>query len=276
MINPLVSIVIIFLNEERYLEEAIESIFAQSYDSWELLLVDDGSSDRSTDIALRCAERFPNRVQYVEHEQHANRGMSASRNLGLRHARGDYLALLDADDVWLSRKLEEQVPLLNAHPKVGMAYAATLFWHSWQRGPGTVEADFLWQPGIDAPTVFTPPDLLTLFLQRKVNMPCIGSTLMRRAAIQGIGGWEDEFRGLYEDQVFFAKLCLAAPVLATNDCWDLYRQHERSSCAIGTKTGQLPVARASFHRWLARLLLQRGLQATDTWRALEEEMARAP
>jgi glycosyltransferase involved in cell wall biosynthesis len=80
--NSLVSLVVIFLNAERFIQEAIHSLFAQSYDR-ELLLVDDGSTDRSTDIALHYAARNPGRVFYLEHARHQNRGMSASRNLGI-------------------------------------------------------------------------------------------------------------------------------------------------------------------------------------------------
>ncbi len=81
--RPFVSAIVIFLNENRFLQEAIESIFAQTYDHWELLLVDDGSTDESSDIALRYAERHPEKVRYLEHAGHENRGMSVSRNLGI-------------------------------------------------------------------------------------------------------------------------------------------------------------------------------------------------
>src|SRR5829696_811917 len=99
--KPLVSSVMIFFNAERFIREAIESVFAQTYDNWELLLVDDGSTDDSTQIALHYAEQYPERVRYLEHPGHQNRGMSASRNLGVSQAKGEYIALLDADDVWL-------------------------------------------------------------------------------------------------------------------------------------------------------------------------------
>src|ERR687889_2435319 len=93
--KPLVSSIIIFLNRERFIQEAIESVFAQTYDNWELLLVDDGSTDGSTQIALRYAERYPEKVRYLEHPGHQNSGMSASRNLGIRYAKGEYIAFLD-------------------------------------------------------------------------------------------------------------------------------------------------------------------------------------
>ena len=89
--TPAVSVIVIFLNEERFLEEAIESVLAQTYHDWELLLVDDGSTDRGSDIARDYAQRFAGQIRHLEHGGHANRGMSASRNLGLRHAKGRFI-----------------------------------------------------------------------------------------------------------------------------------------------------------------------------------------
>ena len=102
--KQLVSCIIIFFNAEKFLGEAIESVFAQTYKNWELLLVDDGSTDDSTTIALNYAEQYPEKVCYLEHEGHQNRGMSATRNLGIRLATGEYIAFLDADDIWRGLK----------------------------------------------------------------------------------------------------------------------------------------------------------------------------
>src|SRR5215217_4669680 len=129
--KPLVSVVIIFLNAEKFIEEAIESVFAQTYDNWELLLVDDGSSDDSSQIDLRYAERYPEKVRYLEHPAHQNRGMSASRNLGIRHAKGEYISFLDADDVWFAHTLEQQLAVLSSHPEAGMVYGSSLYWFGW-------------------------------------------------------------------------------------------------------------------------------------------------
>jgi glycosyltransferase involved in cell wall biosynthesis len=72
--KALVSVVLIFLNEERFIQEAIDSVFAQTYENWELLLVDDGSTDESTRIAQSCSARYPQKVRYLEHKAHQNRG----------------------------------------------------------------------------------------------------------------------------------------------------------------------------------------------------------
>ena len=125
-----VSVVIIFRDAERFLTEAVASIFAQTFKNWELLLVDDGSVDGSTALAVACADEYPRQVRYLAHPGHANRGMSASRNLGIRHARGAYLAFLDADDVLFTPALEDQVALLDAWPAAAMVYGPIQWWHS--------------------------------------------------------------------------------------------------------------------------------------------------
>ena len=104
---PTVSIVVIFKDPGAFLSEAIDSVRAQTLTSWELLLVDDGSSDGSSDLAQALAAAEPRRVRYLEHDGHANRGMSASRNLGIAHAGGDFVAFLDADDELVATALEE-------------------------------------------------------------------------------------------------------------------------------------------------------------------------
>src|ERR1051326_4073929 len=122
---PRVSCITIFLDAEAFLEESIQSVLAQTYPFWELLLVDDGSSDRSGALARDYARRYPDRIGYLTHERARNRGMSASRNLGLAQAQGELIAFLDSDDVWLAHKLEEQVQILRDHPEADLVCGPT-------------------------------------------------------------------------------------------------------------------------------------------------------
>src|SRR5215467_4483957 len=135
--RPLVSVITIFLNGERFIREAIESILAQTMDRWELLLVDDGSTDRSTEIALWYENECPEKIKYLEHEGHRNLGMSASRNLGIAVAQGKYIAFVDADDVWLPGRLERHLKVFEMFPSAVMVCSPTLYWFNWQ--PGTNE-----------------------------------------------------------------------------------------------------------------------------------------
>src|SRR5262245_17309516 len=165
--KPLVSVIIIFLNTDRFIQESIESVFAQTYDGWELLLVDDGSSDASSAIAHGYAEQHPHKVRYLEHAGHQNRGMSASRNLGIRHATGEYIALVDADDVWLSHTLEQQVAILESHPTAAMVYGPLQWWYSWTANPEDRQRDYVEKLGVPPNTLIEPPTLLSRFLCNK-------------------------------------------------------------------------------------------------------------
>ena len=129
--DKLVSVITCFLNEERFLEEAILSVIGQTYSDWELILVDDGSADNSKEICSRFVEQYPGKIFYYDHPGHANRGLSASRNAGIRKSRGTWIALLDADDVWNSDKLEYQMDIAQQHPGVSMICEASQYWSSW-------------------------------------------------------------------------------------------------------------------------------------------------
>src|SRR2546426_7313542 len=147
--KPLVSVIVIFLNEEKFLQEAIESVLDQTYDHWELLLVDDGSTDASTDIAQQYVAQEAGRVRYLEHEGHQNRGPSASRNVGIRKAKGEFVAFLDADDAWLPLKLERQIAIMSSHPEAAMVYGAIQLWHSWTGKPEDLQRDSLQKIGTE-------------------------------------------------------------------------------------------------------------------------------
>jgi glycosyltransferase involved in cell wall biosynthesis len=254
----LVSVVTPFLNVAQYLGEAVESVLAQSYPSWELLLVDDGSTDGSGEIAKRHAEREPERVRYLRHPDGGNHGVSASRNLALSAARGEFVAILDGDDVWLPQKLEEQVALLRAHPKVGLVYGRSLYWFSWTGRPEDQGRDHLPELRVRARHSIEPPRLLRLCLSGRAVVPVPCSILVRRSIAETVGGFEDRFRTLYEDQAFYSKLLLVTPALPVDVCWDKYRQHEDSLCAQAEESGTSLAARLTYLTWLASYLRAHG------------------
>ncbi len=268
--EALVSTVVIFLNAERFLREAVESVFAQTYPHWELLLVDDGSTDRSSEIARRFAADRPDRVRYLEHPGHENRGMSASRNLGIRSARGELVAFLDADDVWLREKLAEQTALACAHPEAGMICGASEYWWSW-REPR--KKDVVIGIGAAADTLHSPPHLsLALYPLGRGAAPCPSDVLLRREVCQRVGGFEEQFRHelqMYEDQAFLAKLYLAVPVYVSGRVWDRYRQHSASCVSSVKRSGQYHAVRRFFLSWLETHLRDREIVHSSVWAALQ-------
>jgi glycosyltransferase involved in cell wall biosynthesis len=112
---PAVSVVIPAYNVQRFIRQALDSVLAQSYQDFEVLVIDDGSTDGTAEIAAEYGE--PVRVLRQE-----NAGPSAARNHGVREARGDFVAFLDADDLWRPEKLAEQMPLFDDAGRVGLVY----------------------------------------------------------------------------------------------------------------------------------------------------------
>jgi glycosyltransferase involved in cell wall biosynthesis len=275
--KPLVTAVIIFLNTEPYLREAIESVLQQTYETWELMLVDDGSTDGSTAIAQQYAAQYPHKIRYIEHAGHQNRGMSASRNLGIRSGTGEYIALLDSDDVWLPRKLEDQVALLNAQPGAAMLYGRTQFWHSWTGDPEEFRYDRYTDLGLEPNRLVQPPALITLFLEKEDSIASTCSILLRRSAYERFGGFEENFRDMYEDMVFYTKLYLESPVYVTDGCWDRYRQHPNGCNAVATREGRFSPtqpnkSRETFLTWIETYLSKQGYEGTEVWNVLQKEL----
>ena len=263
MTPPLVSVVVPVFNAERFLAEAIESVIAQAWPHWELLLADDGSTDRSPEIA-RSYEKT-GKIRCLEHPDRANRGESATRNLGLWAGQGDLFAFLDADDVWLPEKLERQVPLLLERPEAGWLYGNTQYWFEDGRS-------FSPDLGLPAGTVVEPPHLLTRFLRKEAAVPCTCGLLVRRETVEKAGGFDESFRSMYADQVFYARLALTAPVLVDHGCWERYRQHADSACAVSKKEGTGREARRIYLTWLEKTLEERGVSDPGLRLALRREL----
>jgi glycosyltransferase involved in cell wall biosynthesis len=245
--RPRVSVIIIFLNAERFLAEAIDSALAQDYGDLEVILVDDGSRDACASLARSYTERFAPFVRYVQHPGGQNRGMSASRNLGLSHAHGEFVAFLDADDVWASHKLREQLAIIDAHPQVHMVCGAVRYWRSWAGGHDVIVPSGHVQ---DRAT-------LKLYPLGTAAAPCPSDLLMRRPVVAALGGFEEHFTGakqMYEDQAFLAKLYLSSPVYFSSRVWLSYRQHDDSCVAEVTGRGQYHEVRRYFLDWFAGYL----------------------
>jgi len=273
--QSLVSVVLIFLNAEQFIQEAIESVFAQTYPNWELLLVDDGSTDRSSAMARKYAEQHPERVLYLEHPDHQNFGKNASRNLGICYARGEYIAFLDADDVWMPHKLGQQVAILDSHPEAAMVYGLSQYWYSWTGTAEDKQRDFQHELGVSPDTLIKPPALISLFfLAQKAAIPNPSNILVRHEIIEEVDGFDEALGDYYEDQAFYAKVCLKAPVFAASECWNRYRQHPNSSSSIAQKTGLEYSSRLFFLNWLARYLSDQGVQDREIWEGLRKQLWR--
>lgn len=127
---PKVSVVMPIYNVESYVASAIQSVLQQTFTDFELLLVIDGATDNSLVI---CKQFDDPRIRIIEQQ---NRGLAGARNTGIRQAQGEYIALLDADDLWLPEKLAKQVAHLDNNPEVGISYAISAFIDEQDRSLG--------------------------------------------------------------------------------------------------------------------------------------------
>lgn len=116
-----VSVIVLVYKSEPYIAATIHSVLAQTYKNFEILVIDDGSPDRSVQI---CQQFDDPRIRILRQE---NRGVPAARNTGIRHAEGEYIAFLDGDDLWLPEKLEKQIAHLELSPFVGMSFCRSSF-----------------------------------------------------------------------------------------------------------------------------------------------------
>lgn len=244
-----VSIVIPFYRAGRFLEEAIESVFnQQGFTDWHAYLVNDGSDDCDVEIARQFSRSHPEQITLLTHPRQMRRGISASRNLAIQHARGELIAFLDADDTWYPHKLRFQTEALENCQAADMIYGPALRWSSWDGGldqhvPATVD-------GFGTDCVAPGTALLSTFLRDEKLTPCTSSVMIRRSAIQRVGGFEEQFRGVYDDQVLYAKISSSSRILVSSECVARYRRHPNSCCQQARAENIGESERARFLSWL--------------------------
>lgn len=266
----MVSAIICFYNEEKYLSESIESVVNQSYSDWELLLVDDGSRDGSTEIAIRYSRKYFGKIKYIDHTGHNNKGLSASRNLGISSAVGEFIAFLDADDAWMPEKLQLQVDLLKGNSEVDLICGATKYWYSWQ---STDKKDDLIFVGTEQNKFYRPPELIKiLYPLGQGAAPSMSGLIIKKEALLRVGGFEEEFKGMYEDQVFLCKNYLNNNVWVSNICFDNYRQHDESMFHVAMKAGEYNKIRFYFLDWLKNYLKKQGVEDKKVEQLLKKAM----
>jgi glycosyltransferase involved in cell wall biosynthesis len=254
--SPRVSVITIFYNAADFLGAAIESVLAQKYRHFELLLVDDGSTDAGSAIAQSYSDGQSDRIRYLQHPNRENRGMSASRNLGIREAQGEIIAFIDADDRWRSNKLSEQIAIFDHFPEVDASCGTVNYWRSWAGGEDELipTGHALGRP------IRAPEAMLAVYPLGTADAPCPSDLMIRRAAALALGGFEESFTGalqMYEDQAFLAKLYLERTIYFDERCWLDYRRHDASCVATVSKEGRYDEVRRHFLEWLQAYLAER-------------------
>jgi glycosyltransferase involved in cell wall biosynthesis len=217
---PKVSIIIPTYNRERYVVKAIDSVLRQTFKDYEIIVVDDGSTDNTKEVV----NQYGNRIRYIHQ---ANSGVSAARNTGIKHARGEWLAFLDSDDEWLADYLYKQMKSLDSHPTVCMQVTDSLFidlngdtrrYFNMNRSLAEFHGkDYLF---------FEQPFRFLI----KHGPWQIGSTVIRRDAIMKAGLFNTSL-SLSEDLDLMARVALQGPLgMIREELVHVYRRDESIAC----------------------------------------------
>ena len=208
--EPLVSVVIPVFNGERFLRNAVESVLAQKYSPLEIIMVDDGSTDGTADVA----RSLPETVRYLHQ---TNQGPAAARNRGIERAQGSLIAFADADDLWPEDKLALQLPYLMRDPAAEIVM-------------GLIQQVLLSETGAEN---FAEPAF-------SVNL---GSAIIRKSVFERVGLFDETMR-YSEDVDWFMRAREGGAAIVTIDAVTLlYRQHDQNMTR-GKSTSELNVLKA--------------------------------
>lgn len=211
-----VSVIIPAFNRIQYISETIGSVTSQTYSDVEIIVVDDGSSDGTYEKL--CEFKEEGAINLYTHEDRCNRGQSASLNLGLEKARGEYIAILDSDDLFHSEKLQKQVAFLRANPDIGLVYGM---------GQGIdEEGKYLYD--ILAPDHVEPNDPNRVLLDCYFLLP--QNSLVRRSVFEQAGYFEESFRAA-QDHDMLIRIAEITRMAFMPELLFYYRRHGNSISA---------------------------------------------
>jgi glycosyltransferase involved in cell wall biosynthesis len=220
--HPLVSVIIPVYNGGRYLRAALESVFAQTYRPFEVIVVDDGSVDDSGVIA----QSFPD-VHYIHQ---ANQGVAAARNHGIEAARGEFLAFLDQDDLWTPEKLKLQMDHLLSHPDLD--YTLT-------------QQRYFLDPGATLPAWFRKELFSTVHTGW-----VLGTLVVRRTAFEKVGNFATGYSAANDSDWFFRAKAAGIPMAVVPELLLLKRLHDANDSGRAKEilSELLKVVRSSLDR----------------------------
>jgi glycosyltransferase involved in cell wall biosynthesis len=225
-----IGVIIPAFNAAKYLPFAIESVISQTYEDWQILLVDDGSTDNTPEVIAPFLDRLGPKIKYIQQE---NRGLPTARNTAIRSSSTELLALLDADDVWLSSRLSESVKVMDARPQAGLSYGLITGIDAEGNHRGTFEGNPSHAEGHIAPYIY----------MRKVELPCPTITFRRRC-VEEVGLFDETMRAT-EDRDLWLRIALRHEVAFVPKLLAYYRL---SASSMSTDPQRMLQAQLQFIR----------------------------
>jgi glycosyltransferase involved in cell wall biosynthesis len=204
--RPLVTVIIPAYNAARFIRPTIDSVLDQTFQDFEFLVVDDGSTDETADVV----RAYGTRIRYL---WKPNGGQSSSRNVGIREARGEFIAFLDHDDLWYPEKLARQVALMQASPSLGVVTTGSVLFDD----QGDLETEIPVLPESSGPA------LLARLLLGNVIGSC-SKVLVRAACFRELGAFDEELR-MAEDWEMWYRIATRYDIVAIPEPLIRYRIH---------------------------------------------------
>jgi glycosyltransferase involved in cell wall biosynthesis len=214
MNTPLISVCIAAYNAEKYLEAALRTVQAQSFKNWEIIVTEDGSKDRTEDYVLDFSIKVPQRVVYNRHD--TNRGLPTTRNTGIASAAGDWVAFLDADDLWKPNHLESLISASQIEDGDAVFAGSVLY------------DDATWAKlGTRAPTDVDLSNLPLALYSGRLSITS-SSVMIKRSSIAKFGSFSSDFPTCSNTEYWLRILSKGGHMChsVTNTC--IYRQHAAS------------------------------------------------
>lgn len=239
---PYVSVILPTYRRAHLVGRALQSVLAQSYPDFEVIVVDDGSLDGTREVIARFADP---RVRYIFQE---NRGLAGARNTGVRAARGTYIAFLDDDDEYLPTKLAQQVPALDAHPEYSVVYSDVYLCDADGK-PMRLVADALGRG--------SPPTGMVLEALVQGNFLVSNAPLVRRECFSQVGLFDERLR-VFEDWDFWVRLACETRFLYQPGAVACYRMHATM------------MSRNRERMWAGALAVRRKIQAMPQFAMLSQ------
>lgn len=220
--QPLVSVIIPSYNCATYLPEAIDSVLAQTYSNFEILVIDDGSTDQTAELL----QAYSNQHDAITAIHQQNQGVAVARNHGIQQAKGEWVAFLDADDILLPDKLAAQLAVAAAHPAAGIIHSG------WQR----VDSQGNFQLNVE-PWYWVPELTLEGWLRWKPVLP--SAMLFQRQWLVQAGGFDRRFPPAEDTDLVLRLALMGCEAKWLPQVTVKYRQHDSSAMHKG-----LPQARS--------------------------------
>lgn len=219
--NFAVSVIIPLFNGEKYIENCIKSVLAQSYQHFEIIIVNDGSTDSSAQIVQNFVNHYPNKIKLYQHPNNENKGIAETRNLGIKMASYPLIAFIDQDDLWASDKLSIQIEYLKKFPEAKLIYSQASLIDS-NGLPFYIDKSNIMGKGIG----YIPINIFKQLL--KENFIPSPTVLTYKYSIEKAGMFDTKLKNSYEDWILWTKIAFKEKVLFIPKPLTFYRIHKEN------------------------------------------------